>query len=665
MNPAPAKGIQSLPTPVIDDVIITEIVNAWKGDYQKLEYGTMWDSVSHGSQQGSFPEHKLVFQQVSSEDGQWVKRIWANDRVNQDSYNYAIKYSGGSQSHPIYTRTYIVPRETYFPLEDLTPDGMFPNALLVDEVADRSGDELDSRYITVTRVFETLPGPEIPSQRYNDRGDLESISTQVVIQGTPPNEDSLLITGSQVIQQELGKGVKTTSSVAFHSTLLTKEKKSGLLGSTYTSDDIVSPGTQADDLSLSVVESSVQETSATKAIKRTTTSYGPRKLASNTLIESQLGLVKGKVEKSIVASDTEPTINNNLRLVKDSINALDEAKSERELVEVDEWPINTSVDYDEQLGIGIYYTETIVEPSEYLNPPYWTDLSNIDYKAIDQWKSLKKEIDIDKVSEALLSQYYQIPTLVEIKLPDKLKRATCYLANSYGAGTDFSVSQGANTGAYNMSNSGSSKSSWSIGGDIYFEIENGFNGSVDGLKHIFFVKITDGRIANAESVINILNSFAQFGTRTPPSPLPGQSLIFSETYRKWPYLRTKTENLVLITGSRSSSTSMSISQSVGINGFASSTGKGKSFDVNVNANSILVPQTIHPAITINIDETNQVTDSNQVQKPTISINPRTLPATDPPQFVPGKYLISADIDLYKWGFVKVTAITADIQNIHI
>lgn len=157
MNPAPAKGIQSLPTPVIDDVIITEVVNAWKGDYQKLDYGTMWDSVPHGSQQNSFPEHKLVFQQVSSEDGQWVKRIWANDRVNQDSYNYAIKYSAGSQQHPIYTRTYIVPRETYFPLVDLTPDTMFPNALLTDEATTRNEGALDSKYITVTRVFETLP----------------------------------------------------------------------------------------------------------------------------------------------------------------------------------------------------------------------------------------------------------------------------------------------------------------------------------------------------------------------------------------------------------------------------------------------------------------------------------------------------------------------------
>jgi hypothetical protein len=186
MNPAPAKGIQSLPTPVIDDVIITEVVNAWKGDYQKLEYGTMWDSVPHGSQQGSFPEHKLVFQQTSSEDGQWVKRIWVNDRVNQDSYNYAIKYSAGSQAHPIYTRTYVVPREGYEPLPDGTPDTLFPTAVLVDEEADRTGNELDSKYITVIRVYETLPGPILAGKQMVTQfgGGVVDITQQTVFTGT-------------------------------------------------------------------------------------------------------------------------------------------------------------------------------------------------------------------------------------------------------------------------------------------------------------------------------------------------------------------------------------------------------------------------------------------------------------------------------------------------
>ena len=168
MNPAPAKGIQSLPTPVIDDVIITETVNAWKGDYQKLEYGTMWDSVPHGSQQGSFPGHKLVFQQVSSEDGQWVKRIWVNDRVNQESYNYAIKYMDGSRNHPIYTRTFVIPRDEYYPFEDGTPDPVYPTALLTDQGVLRNEGELDSKYVTVIRVYETLNGPVVSSQSLVD-----------------------------------------------------------------------------------------------------------------------------------------------------------------------------------------------------------------------------------------------------------------------------------------------------------------------------------------------------------------------------------------------------------------------------------------------------------------------------------------------------------------
>ena len=1138
MNPAPAKGIQSLPTPVIDDVIITETVNAWKGDYQKLEYGTMWDSVPHGSQQGSFPEHKLVFQQVSSEDGQWVKRIWVNNRVNQDSYNYAIKYSAGSQQHPIYTRTYIVPREGYTPLPDGTPDTLFPTAVLVDEEAERTGNELDSKYITVTRVYETLPGPEVPTRRYNQRGDLETVIVQTVGPNVQPDPDGLLVTGSQVEQVEVGKGVKTTSTVTDHSLLQIKEKKEGLLGETVTTDDIVTPstnpdalsqtivssvveqfsatkarkrtttasgptslskkskdgkllgdviatqsivapntnpdspsstilsseinqvdsgkaiktnvvlnstptllgnqneqgllgvkstteiivaagapadalslsvissqvdpidsvrsrkvtttssgpsslsggqkkegllgevnvvesivaagtqpdaltqtiissqvdiidsakskkttitstgpssltqkskdgkllgditstqsivspttiadavslsilssdvrqldsgkavktnvvlnstptltgnqneqgllgnkttterivraGTVADELSLSIIssqvdpidsvrsrkvtvtstgpssllggqnkdgllgrtnviesivaagsppdllsqsvvssviepidgtkskkttissigpttlsgtrinargetetvtqtivgpgsapdadsvstissevepidiakskkttitvparailtggkassgllgrtsvtdsivaypaspdsltwtensgiiESSVEPISATKAKKTTVQSSGPVKLTANTLIESQLGLVKASVEKSIVDPNTEPTSVNGLKVVKDSITKLDNVKSERELVNVDVWPENVSVDYDDQLGIGIYYKETIVDPQEYINPNNWSELSNIDYKAIDQWKSLKKEIDIDKVSQALLSQYYKIPAQVKVNLPNKLKSVTCYLANSYGAGTDFDITEGANTGSYNISNSGSSKSSWSIGGDIYFDIENGFDGDVEGFKHIFFMKMTDGRIESSGSILSILNNFAQFGSRdTIRRPNGAGELVveLTSTYQNWPYIKTRTENIVLITGGRSLSNSNSQSQSVGINGFANSIGKGQSFDVNINANSILVPQTIHPAITVGITEVNTVNDSKQVRRPTTSVNPLTLSATTPSIFPTGQFLMSADIELYKWGFVKVTAITATI-----
>jgi len=168
MNPAPAKGIESFPTPVIEDVVISEVVNSWKGDYQPLEYGTLWKDVPHAPNQGSFPEHKLVFQQPASEDGQWIKRIWVNDRVNQESYNYAITYMDGSKDHPIYIRTFVIPRDEYVPLEDGTPDPLFPTAILTGQEVARNEGELDSKYVTVTRTYETLNGPVVSSQSLVD-----------------------------------------------------------------------------------------------------------------------------------------------------------------------------------------------------------------------------------------------------------------------------------------------------------------------------------------------------------------------------------------------------------------------------------------------------------------------------------------------------------------
>ena len=352
MNPAPAKGIQSLPTPVIDDVIITETVNAWKGDYQKLEYGTMWDSVPHGSQQGSFPEHKLVFQQTSSEDGQWVKRIWVNDRVNQDSYNYAIKYSAGSQAHPIYTRTYIVPRDGYAPLPDGTPDTLFPTAVLVDEQAERTGNELDSRYITVTRVYETLPGPEVPTRRYNQRGDLETVIVQTVGPNAQPDPDGLLVTGSQVEQVEVGKGVKTTSTVEDYALLQIKENKEGLLGLTITTDDIVAPSTNPDALSQTIVASVVEQYTATKARKRTTTASGPTSLSKRSKDGKLLGDVIST--QSIVAPSTNPDSPSST-ILSSEINQVDSGKAIKTNVILNSTPI-LSGNQNEQGLLGIKST---------------------------------------------------------------------------------------------------------------------------------------------------------------------------------------------------------------------------------------------------------------------------------------------------------------------
>ena len=730
MKPAPGKGVSSFPTPVIKDTIIVEVVNAWKGDYIPLEYGAKWDDHPHASVQGSFPDHKLINQAPTSEDGQWVKRIWANDRVDQDTYNYAIKYSGGSDAHPIYIRTYIEPRDTYAPVPDLSTDPLFPGAFLVEEEVERDSSELDSRYVKVTRVYETLPGPIIRSKRINERGDLETIEKQTVFPSTNPDPDGLFVTQSQVVLEDVSKGEKTTATVPSYSQLLIKEKKDGLLGETITTDDIVSPTTQPDELSQTIVASVVQQTSATKAVKRTTTSTGPsilvggkktsgllgeqsisesivaagtqptplslnvvssevtpidkskskatvvignvNQLSATSLVDSQLGLVPATVQQSIVSPSTQPT--GNLTKTKDSIEPIDQAKSQREQVTVNGWPINTGVDYDDQLGLGVYYTETIVSPNEYLNPQYWEDLSNIDYKPIDQWKSLKRSIDKEKLSESLLSQWYKISTDVNISLPDKLLGVTVYWGSSYGAGQQASFDTGASTGSYSLSQSSSSKKSASINGDIYFNVQQGFQGALPGYQHIFFMKIgADGRV-DQNDILQVLNNFEQYGQQTRPEPPPDPNfnnppalITSTPTYKRWPYIQARSENLVVISGGKSETTNNSFSKSVSINGFGSGIGTGSSFDVDVNARSVNIPQTLHGPITIQQEIIGTVAPSEL--GPTYGVRPQTLATTqaivsgslqNADRFPSGNYLYSSNVELYKWGFVKVTAITVEV-----
>jgi len=376
MKPAPGKGVSSFPTPVIKDTVIVEVINAWKGDYTPLEYGTNWDDVPHASVQGSFPDHKLINQSPNSEDGQWVKRIWANDRVDQDTYNYAIKYSGGSDQHPIYIRTYIEPRDTYAPIQDGTPDPLFPGAVLVDEEVDRESSELDSRYVKVTRVYETLPGPVIPTQRYNERGDLETVNTQTVAPNTAPDPDGLLVTQSQVVQEEVSKGVKTTATVPSHSQLLIKEKKEGLLGETITTDDIVDPATNPDALSTSVIASTVQQASATKAVRRTTTAIGPTSLTAKSKDGKLLGDVS--VTESIVAPNAEPDTPSGVTtgILSSEVRQIDSGKAVKKNTNLNSTPtLIGSASKSGLLGKTIT-EETIVPSGTAATPPSLTVISS-------------------------------------------------------------------------------------------------------------------------------------------------------------------------------------------------------------------------------------------------------------------------------------------------
>lgn len=897
MNPAPAKGIESFPTPVIDDVVISEVVNSWKGDYQPLEYGVLWKDVSHAPNQGSFPEHKLVFQQPTSEDGQWVKRIWVNDRVNQDSYNYAIKYSAGSQEHPIYIRTYIVPRETYAPLLDGTPDPLFPGALLVDEEAQRNEGELDSKYITVTRVYETIPGPAVPTRRYNERGDLETVIVQTVPPNTPPDPDGLLVTGSQVEQVETGKGVKTTSTVQDHALLQIKEKKEGLLGETVTTDDIVDPSTNPDALSQTVVASTVEQYTATKARKRTITSTGPTSLTGakinergdvETIFESIVGSSEGPnsdaflqtssevvpidsskskkttsfvsqytqlgakengggllgktvttedivtastnpdplsttvlassvqkisktkavkktttstgptslkgvqnkdgllgqtsitesivpanssadavsldvissvvepiddakskkttitsdgprsltgknnksgllgttvVTESIVAANANPdalsisvlesqidpidsakskkttvtstgptslisrtladsptgAVNavkyneivnpnqvpvNSLNTLKYDVNAIDPSKSEAEIVQVDSWPIVRGVEFDDVTGLPIPYTEQVIPPSEYNEA--WEPFLNTNYKPIDEYKAVRKSYNTEEIQRYYVGYFSVIETPVQITLPDKLIDVTAYIARDYSEGKNITDSNSVGGDSYGYTSGGGYKSAGSISADIYFKIEKGFDGFIDGMEVTFFVESSKIVSVAGNQVFN--NSGEVISGNIPPTTKSVNANVLNELklrlpnldIKLWPTLKKVTQNILVFTGGKSKTTSFSNSEDVSINGFANSQRQDDSYDIDTNVNTVNVPDALYDSITIKEEKFGPSIPSDlQI---TGGVYPKTLPATNPAKFPVGNYLIRSDASIYRFGLVKITATIAKITE---
>lgn len=169
---APDTPVRSFPTPNISDLVVVLDVDSRLPGYKPLEYGTPHPD------QTRFPGAKLVYQEPLDGSDQFVRRLYATDRADQDAYNYAIKYSSGSPGHPIYIRTYVEPRRDYTPQSEGTPDPFFTDAFLVEEEMAPVEGELNSLYVRVSRVYETLPGPVVTSFETNEAGQKVTVTTQ-------------------------------------------------------------------------------------------------------------------------------------------------------------------------------------------------------------------------------------------------------------------------------------------------------------------------------------------------------------------------------------------------------------------------------------------------------------------------------------------------------
>jgi len=176
--------LRSFPTSNTADQIFWEPVDLGRIDWNSPPaYGAAHPDSTR------YPNHKLVAIDVDDENDSRGRYWYANDRTDQDDYNYEISYPyGGDINFPRITRSYVVPRGTQpIPLgtvdvstpftagtyirngteadEYLRPGGVdrylrpsLPDAVLVFQSEKPMEAPLGSVYVLQTRVYEVIPG---------------------------------------------------------------------------------------------------------------------------------------------------------------------------------------------------------------------------------------------------------------------------------------------------------------------------------------------------------------------------------------------------------------------------------------------------------------------------------------------------------------------------
>lgn len=121
--PTPSWGDAAVNGISVIDELLIEFVEPNATGYVKLAEGAPHPNTR------DFPNHRLL-REEQVEYGT-NRRLWCNGYRNEDQYNYSIGFSGESNSHPIFTRRYLVRRDTYVPYATVTKESQFTGIYLI------------------------------------------------------------------------------------------------------------------------------------------------------------------------------------------------------------------------------------------------------------------------------------------------------------------------------------------------------------------------------------------------------------------------------------------------------------------------------------------------------------------------------------------------------
>jgi hypothetical protein len=198
-HPTLEVGVPNYPTPNVPDfykkdghILLVDKISADKGSYnpQPLDGSVVYN----GRDAKKFPDQLYLVAERPTEDGLFVLRFWANDRTlaSQDPWNYGIEYSSNNPDYPVTSREYIVPRDQYEPatLGSIDPIFLGTQVIAQQKMVELPDDNpLRSRYVSVQRVYESIPGPQIAGINASAEFGPATITSQVVAAGSSVSVD--------------------------------------------------------------------------------------------------------------------------------------------------------------------------------------------------------------------------------------------------------------------------------------------------------------------------------------------------------------------------------------------------------------------------------------------------------------------------------------------
>jgi hypothetical protein len=425
---------------------------------------------------------------------------------------------------------------------------------------------------------------------------------------------------------------------------------------------------------LGSIDLSRSEQQVTKFVKRTSATQ--RSIPNNTRLTSktytsELGGGIASVDEFISnnpAIDNAPTGNSVLDaqsvkennpelgtiyktgLVSAESEALGDDRFLKRIVKLDSIGELFGQDYDESLDIRIPFSQKIINAKTPLED------GPVDIQPRDVANSLRRKYDVDAFAEQIEDYYWELPDLAQVNLPNRLKSASVVFSKDAG----FQYGDGEGT-TYYWRSGGSS----AVAGEMVYDVEEGYSGSVPATKYIFFLQKATASISNVIAKIRAKDAES------------GRTLT-----KYFPNVRPTSHSIAIVGGS----ISIEAQESVSLNSSSKSGGS----TINTAVGMSRTPPTIHPIIPIFISsEAPNYTPALRLNKettivssirPKISISgnpfsfssPYTLqwsegsskqpaiPATEYTEFPDGRYLVAVNSSPYRFGYIRIEALVADI-----